>query len=56
MAYDYIKRGKAEENGYTNTKVFKMFGISKTEIRAETQTPAAAKPTMICPQLSPKSP
>ena len=27
MAYDYIKRGKAEENGYTNTKVFKMFGI-----------------------------
>ena len=30
MAYDYIKRGKAEENGYTNTKVFKMFGISST--------------------------
>lgn len=31
-------------------------GLCKTEIRAETQTPAAAKPTMICPQLSPKSP
>ena len=30
MAYDYIRRGKAEENGYTNTKVFKMFGISST--------------------------
>ena len=30
MAYDYIKRGKAEENGYTNTKIFKMFGISST--------------------------
>ena len=30
MAYDYIKRGKAEQNGYTNTKVFKMFGISST--------------------------
>lgn len=30
MAYDYISRGKAEENGYTNTRVFKMFGISST--------------------------
>ena len=28
MAYDYIRRGKAEENGYTKTKIFKMFGIS----------------------------
>ena len=32
MAYDYIKEEKAEENGYTNTKVFKMFGISSTDI------------------------
>lgn len=23
MAYDYIRRGKAEENGYTNTKVLR---------------------------------
>ena len=30
MAYDYIRRGKAEENGYTKTKIFKMFGISST--------------------------
>lgn len=30
MAYDYISRGKAEENGYTNTRVFKMFGVSST--------------------------
>ncbi len=28
MAYDYISRGKAKENGYTNTKVFKLFGVS----------------------------
>lgn len=27
-------------------------GLCKTEIRAGTQTPEAAKPTMICPQLS----
>lgn len=31
-------------------------GLCKTEIRAGTQTPEAAKPTMICPQLSLKSP
>lgn len=31
-------------------------GLCKTEIRAGTQTPAAAKLTMICPQLSLKSP
>ncbi|MFR4834430.1 MAG: hypothetical protein ACLUA3_04190 [Catenibacterium sp.] len=30
MAYDYISRGKAKENGYTNTRVFKMFGVSST--------------------------
>lgn len=30
MAYDYISRGKAKENGYTNTKVFKLFGVSST--------------------------
>lgn len=30
MAYDYIRRGKAEENRYTKTKIFKMFGISST--------------------------
>lgn len=30
MAYDYISRGKAKENGYTNTRVFKIFGVSST--------------------------
>ena len=30
MAYDYISRGKAKENGYTNTRVFKLFGVSST--------------------------
>jgi len=35
MAYDYIRRGKAEENGYTNTKVFKMFlHEKKTEVES----------------------
>lgn len=32
MAYDYISRGKAKENGYTNTRVFKMFGVSSGAI------------------------
>ena len=30
MAYDYISRGKAKENGYTNTRVFRLFGVSST--------------------------
>ena len=38
MAYDYISRGKAEENGYTNTRVFKMFGVSSTRHAGRIET------------------
>lgn len=31
MAYDYIKRGKAEENGYTNTKLFSRCSVSAVQ-------------------------